>query len=312
MRIDKSMFRLLLFLPFVFLVVSTELAQGESIDEILKSVDPGDREPSDESLLDEGSGSDFDPLDELDSVTTFRLEKKIAETKRIGKEAERTRKNDASRMREQCQCVLEPILCAAPLPTIFLEARRIDDTRSEAERDAERDRAKRRARAKARARARAENEKSTICWNWYCTGGAGSEQFGSSIEDRCPGGKRRKGSGEGDLHLRQLQTLQAELEKERAIEERLARQRRLEERRRHEARVAKRERERDLRIATDKAMKDQRREQSHQRAAAALAEREARELDRCQAQWDQGRNPCGCGHLAAAPAWVQASSTCEK
>ena len=285
------MFRLLLFLIFV-LPANNMYAQGVDLDEVLKSIDPGEgpgRHSTEGDFLNEKGGSDFDPQDELDNIPSFRLEKKITET-------ERAKKNYASRTWNQCHCVLDPESCP-PKFEIYLEARRINDTRTKAEREAEKDQAKRRA----RKRARAEETRSSICWSWFCSGGAGSEQFASGREEQCPGGKIQKGNSDGDFYFRQLKSLQVELEKERAIEERLTRQRRAEE-----------ERKRKMRIAADEANEEQRREQSRQQAAAAQAEREARELDRCQAQWDRGRNPCGCGHLAAAPAWVQIASTCEK
>ena len=275
MRRDSSLYRLL---PFLVIVLLANIAHAQSgdIDDILKSIDPGDRKAVNEDflnetddssfksidtdLLEEGDGSSFDPMDELDTIPRFRIEKEMAEKENEIIEA----KNYDARMESECWCVFNPCL--------VLEAKLRDDLSAEAKRLAER---------RADAYDERANTKKTICRRW-----------------------KEQGESSAIALYRQLEELKFQRAEERTIEEQLKRQRIVDERRRRESQIAAEQAE----IAADKAE----REQLRQEAAAKHQEFEARKLVGCQAAWDEGRNPCGCGHLSRAPDWVQNASTCEK
>lgn len=262
------MFRLLLLLVFV-LLARDAYAQGSDIDDILESINPGDRKAVSEDflneaydssfnsidtdLLDEGDGSSFDPMDELDTIPRLRIEREMAEKEKEIIEA----KNYNVRMESECWCVFNPCL--------VLEAKLRDDLSADSKRLAER---------RADAYHERANTKMTICRRW-------KEQGGTSAIA---------------LHQK-LEELKFQRAEERTIEEQLKRQRIVDERRRRESQIA--------------AVKAER-EALRQEAAAKHQEYEARKLDGCQAAWDQGRNPCGCGSLSGAPDWVKSATTCEK
>ena len=232
----------------------------------------------DTSIFDEGEGPGFHPMDVIDSVKSFRIEKKIKKTERAIKETERARKAHDSRMASECSCVFSPCL----------EAERRNDTRTQAEKEADEERAR-----------RAWRQRKSLCWRWFCSGGGHFLGLGI-LEDDCPGGKIRQG-GDDEGFYEQLKALTAELDRERAVEEWLRQQRRVDEKRRREAQI-------EAQIAAQAAERERRR----QRAEAERREYEAKELAWCRKAWSQRRNPCGCVFPAEAPAWVREASVCEK
>ncbi|MCY4384217.1 MAG: hypothetical protein OXE44_13820 [Nitrospinae bacterium] len=280
------MFYSLLFLVIVLFPNST-YAQGAGIDDVLKSIDPGDRKAmnedflnetrndsfnsTDTGLLDEGEGSRFDPMNEVDAIPRIRKEREIAEKEKEIVEA----KGYDARMERECWCVFNPCL--------VLEAKLKDDLSTDAKRLAER-------------RADAYNEraktKKSLCRRWK------EQKEQGRSKDRL------------DTLYRQLEALNTQSDEERRMEERLKQQRIADERRKRESQVAAEK----AKIAAVKAKLERRR----QEAAADRQQREARELVRCQALWDKGRNPCSCAHLPGAPVSVQTSRTqsgvptCEK
>lgn len=270
------MFCSLLFLAIVLFSNGT-YAQGTSIDKVLESIDPGDRRTMKADFLSEKGCSDFDPEDELDSVKSFRVRKELDET-------ESAKRNHDSRMADECHCVFN----------ICMEAVRRNDTRTQAQIEADRKRAQ-----------RARKRRKSLCWRWYCSGGANSSTVARlglpfARESECPGGKIRAGGDSGDFY-RKLKKLESELEREEAIEERLRRQRRRQ-------RLAYEKRECEARVAAKKA----REERLRREAEAKHQEREAKRAAWCRLKWSRGSNPCSCGAMAAAPAWVKNASTCEK
>ena len=245
------MFRLLPFLVFV-LLAGTAYAQCGDTDGVLKSIGPGGRRTLEADFLSEKGGSDFDPRDELDSVESCRIRKKITKT-------EKAKKDHASRMAKECTCALFGV---APYPfgKLCLEARKKGAPPP--------------SRAEKKRVAAARRKRKSLCVRWW----------------------RDKEAGRG-TYEKELEALEARLEQELAIEKRLKLQRK-----------AGRERMRAERIAAAKAE----RERLRQVAAARRQELKARKLAQCRAQWDEGRNPCGCGHLPEAPAWVKNAPTCDK
>lgn len=255
----------LLFLVIVLFLTGT-YAQGASIDDVLKSIDPGDGEtPTYTGPLDEGEGSRFDPMDVLDTIPRIRKEKEIVEKKKEIVEA----KGYDARMEQECWCVFNPCL--------VLEAKMKDGLSADAKRLAERRADAYNERAKA---------KKSLCRLWK------EQKEQGRTKDRL------------DALYRQLKVLNVQSDEERKIEERLKQQRIADERRKRESQVAAEK----AKIAAVKAE----RERLRREAAARHQQRVAREMVRCQPLWDEGRNPCGCGHLPGAPAWVQAAPTCEK
>lgn len=266
---------MLRLLPFLlcFLLVDAAYAQGGDIDDALKVLDPGDRRTMKTDFLSEKGGSDFDPEGELDSVGSFRVNKQLEEVKKA-------QKSHDTRMASKCHCVFNVCLDAVPR----------DDTRTEAEIAADIKRSE-----------RARRQRESLCWRWYCSGGANSASYGFATEDRCPGGKIQSG-GSGSKYYHQLLTLESELKRERATEARLRRQRAEDER-------TEREAKRNAQIAEEEA----RRERLRQRAAAERQEREARKLSWCQERWSRGGNPCGCAGLPGAPPpCIGPACTCQK
>lgn len=274
------MFCSLLFLVIVLFPNST-YAQGAGIDDVLKSIDPGDRKAmnedflnetrndsfnsTDTSLLDEGEGSGFDPMNVLDAIPRIRKEREIAEKENEIVEA----KGYEARMEKECWCVFNPCL--------VLEAKLKDDLSADAKRLAERRADAYNERAKA---------KKSLCRRWK------EQKEQGRTKDRL------------DTLYRQLEALNTQSDEERRIEERLKQQRIADGRRKRESQVAAEK----AKIAAVKAE----RERLRREAAARHQQRVAREIVRCQAIWDEGRNPCSCGHLPGAPAWVQSAPTCEK
>ena len=259
------MFRLLLFLVIV-LLAHTAYAQGGDIDDVLKSIDPGDGKTSTyTSPLDEGKGARFDPMDLLDEIPRLRKEKEIVEKKKEIVEA----KGYDARMNKECWCVFNPCL--------VLEAKMKDGLSADAKRLAERRADAYNERAKA---------KKSLCRRWK------EQKEQGRPKDRL------------DALYRQLEVLNVQSDEERKIEERLKQQRIADERRKRESQVAAEK----AAVAAVKAE----RERLRREAAVRHQQRVAREVDRCQPLWDEGRNPCSCGHLPGAPAWVQAAPTCEK
>ena len=185
-------------------------------------------------------------------------------------------------MVSECSCVFSPCL----------EAERRNDTRTQAEKEADEERAR-----------GAWRQRKSLCWRWFCSGGVhplGLHPLGLSVEANCPGGKIQQG-GDGEGFYEQLKALTAELDQERAVEERLRQQRRADEKRRREAQI-------EAQIAAQAAERERRR----QRAEAERREWEAKQLAWCRKAWSQRRNPCGCVFPAEAPAWVREARTCEK
>ena len=268
------MFRLLPFLIFFFLADGV-YAQGGDIDDALKSIDPGDQRTVNTDFLSEKGGSDFDPEGEFDSVGSFLVNKKIEKIKR-------EQKSYNSRMARECRCVFNVCL--------HLEAVRRNDARTEAEVAADKKQA-----------AKVSRQRESLCWRWYCLGGANSASYGFASEDRCPGGKIQSGGGGGEYYY-QLRELEAGLERERAIEARLRQQRA--------------ERERNERKAKRKAQvaeEEARDEGVRQQAAAERQERQAKKLAWCQERWSVGGNPCGYRGLPGAPPpCIGPYCTCQK
>ena len=255
----------LLFLVIV-LFPSNMYAQGASIDDVLKSIDPGDGETSTYTgPLDEGEGSRFDPMDVLDAIPRFRKEKEILEKKKEIVEAT----NYDARMERECWCVFNPCL--------VLEAKMKDGLSADAKRLAERRADAYNERAKA---------KKSLCRLWK------EQKEQGRTKDRL------------DALYRQLQVLNTQSDEERKIEERLKQQRIADERRKRESQVAAEKAE----IAAVKAE----RERLRREAEARHQEREAKRAAWCRLKWSRGSNPCSCGAMAAAPAWVKNASTCEK
>ena len=281
---------MLRMLFFLLAVLVANPAYGQGVNDDFLDEGAGSASGSiDIGFLDEGDDTGFDPMGELDAVKSSRIEKRLEVTKSA-------KKDHDSRMAKECDCVLNVCLS--------MELVNPNDTRTEAERKADKERAR-----------RAQRQKESLCWRWFCSGGANSAEeiqsarasgipvtYGvpGASEADCPGGKIRQG-GDGEGFYQQLKTLEAELDEERAIEERLRQQRR-----------ADAERKRKARIAADKARQEQILEQNRQRAAAAQAEREAEQLAWCQEAWNQGNRPCECVPLPGAPACVGPGCTCGK
>lgn len=267
---------MLRMLFFLLVVLVANPAYGQGVNDDFLDEGAGSASGSiDTGFLDEGDDTGFDPMGELDAVKSSRIEKRLDETKRM-------KNRHDSRMAEECHCVFHPCL----------EAVKVDETntpRTEAEREAD----------EARD-SRARMQRESLCWRWFCSGGTESVTYGFASEDRCPGGEIRQGGG-GEGFYQQLKALEAELDKERAIEERLRQQRQ-----------ADAEHKRKARIAADKARQEQILEQNRQRAAAAQAEREAEHLAWCQETWSQGRDLCACRSLPGAPVCVGVGCTCEQ
>ena len=285
---------MLRMLFFLLIALVANPAYGQGVNDDFLDEGAGSASGSiDTGFLDEGDETGFDPMGELDAVKSSRIEKRLEATKSAKKEYD-------SRMAEECDSAFNDL---------WLEVVDPNDTRTVAERKADEERAR-----------RARKQKKSLCWRWFCSGGANSAEeiqsawaigipvtygvhsfshFRASEVD-CPGGKIRQG-GDGEGFYQQLEALEAELDEERAIEERLRQQRR-----------ADAERKRKARIAADEARQEQILEQSRQRAAAAQAEREAEQLAWCQEAWSQGRKPCGCGSLPGAPVCVGPGCTCGK
>ncbi len=275
MRSDKSVLRSL-FIVVLLLFASNTCVQGGEVDDVLKSIDPGDRKAANDDFLDEtGSagvtsidaalpgqkdGYGFDAIGELDTIPRLRKEKEIAEKER---EIIKTKDYDA-RMKNECWCVFNPCL--------ILEAKVKDDLSADA---------KRLVKQRGAAYNKRANAKAATCHRWKEEGGASAEAL-----------------------YHQLETLTVQRDEERVIEERLKQQRIVDERRKLEAQRAAEKAE----IASVKAQ----RERLRQEAAARHQEHEARRLDQCRTEWDQGRHTCGCASLRGAPGWVQDATTCEK
>ena len=281
---------MLCLLFFLLVVLVANPAYGQGVNDDFLDEGAGSASGSiDTGFLDEGEDTGFDPMGELDAVKSSRIEKRLEATKSA-------KKDHDSRMAEECDCVFTS-LC-------ILELENPNDTRTMAEREAD----------AARAR-EAWRQKESLCWRWFCSGGANSAEeiqsarasgfpvtygvLGAS-EDNCPGGEIRQG-GDGEGFYQQLKALEAELDQERAIEERLRQQRR-----------ADVEHKRKARIAADKARQEQILEQSRQRAAAAQAEREAEQLAWCREAWSRGNRPCECVPLPGAPVCIGPGCTCGK
>ena len=285
------MYRLRVLLLFVLLVGNARAQEGD-IGETFEPVDPGNRLTAHDDFLnesgysgidsigadflDEGSSLDFDPVDALDAVGSFRIRKQIDETI----EAKRSRD---LRMATECNCVFN--LC--------FNAVRTNDSRTSEEKEVDRMRAN-----------EAREQRRGLCWRWLCAGGANAEDnplfyLIDSLENQCPGG-RVDAEGDSDRFSRELRMLEAELGQEHALEDRLREQRR-------DRRTAEERRRRVAQITAGEAERVE--EEEHRRRK--IEEAEAERLDRCQAAWKEHRNPCGCG-LLGAPAWVQNARTCEK
>ena len=113
------MIRILFFL-LIAVVAGQAHAQGGSDDFLNER--PGSVSGSiDTGFLDEKDSTSFDPMNELDSVKSSRIEKRIRETKRAKKDYD-------SRMASECHCVF----------MVCLEAVRRNDSRTEAEREGRR------------------------------------------------------------------------------------------------------------------------------------------------------------------------------
>ena len=245
------MFRLLPFLVFV-LLAGTAYAQCGDTDSVLKSIGPGGRRTLEADFLSEKGGSDFDPRDELDSVESCRIRKKITKT-------EKAKKDHASRMAKGCTCALFGV---APYPfgKLCLEARKKGAPPP--------------SRAEKKRVAAARRKRKSLCIRWW----------------------RDKEAGRG-TYEKELEALEARLEQELAVEKRLKQQRK-----------ADRERMYQEKIAAQLAIQ----EQLRRRAESERRESKARKLAWCREQWGRGANPCGCGGLPEAPAWVKNAPTCEK
>ncbi len=282
------MLHLLVFFLIV-IGVNESFAQGVN-DNFLKEIhDTGPRGVGD--LLKGRDGIGFDPMDELDSIKSFRVERRLDETKSAKRDYD-------SRMAGECSCVLADCL--------HFQAVRIDDTRTEAEKKADEER-------DDGARARTK----LLCLQWFCSGGANSAEdirsarvngtpvrYPGGIGKRtsetiCPGGKIQQDAGSGKFY-KQLKALAIQLDRERGVEERLRQQRRADEKLRRKKQI-------EAQTAAHKAETEQRRK----RAEFERSVREAKKLAACRQAWSHGRHPCGCSGLRDVPARVR-GTTCGK
>ena len=131
-----------------------------------------------------------------------------------------------------------------------------------------------RSRAEEKRVAAARRKRKSLCIRWW----------------------RDKEAGRG-AYEKELEALEARLEQELAVEKRLKQQRK-----------AERERMYQEQIAAKMAIQ----EQLRQRAESEHREWKARKLAWCRGEWSRGANPCGCGGLPEAPAWVKDAPTCVK
>ncbi len=271
----KTLFRFFLVLVFLLLANNIQVQSGE-LDGILKSIDPGDQKAVNDDFLKETGRSGVTSIDLAlpgeGNGSGFDAMGELDSIPRFRKEKKIAEKEKEITEAKTYDARMESECWCVFNPCLVLEAKLRDDLSVEAKRLAKRRAAAYDKRAKAKA---------AICRRW-------KEDGGSSVE----------------VIYRQLEVLTVQRDEERVIEERLKQQRIVDENRKREAQIAEK-----AKIATVKAE----RERLRQEAVAKHRERdEARKLDRCRAQWDKGRNPCGCGHLAEAPGWVQSSRTCEK
>ncbi len=269
------MFRLFIVLVSLLLANNT-YAQGAEFDEILRSIDPGDGEAVNDDMLNETGHAGVTPIAPVllgeGHGSGFDPMAELDAIPRFRKEKQVAEKEKKIIEAKNYDKRMESECWCVFNPCLVLEAKLRDDLSAKAKRLAKQRAAAYNERAKAKA---------ATCRRW-------KEDGGRSVE----------------ALYRQLEVLAVQRDEERMIEERLKRQR-----------IADENREREARIAADKAevasVKAER-ERLRQEAAARHQEHEAKKLDRCQAQWDKGRNPCGCGHLRGAPGWVQKATTCEK
>ena len=280
------MFRLLVLLVFV-LLAHNAYPQGIEIDNLLKSIDHGGRKAVNDDSPKETDGPGFNSIDArlLDerNVSRFDPIDELDTIPRFRKDKEIAEKEKQIVEAKGEDARMESECWCVFNPCLVLEAKTKDGLSEDAKRLAERGADAYNKRAKA---------KKSLCRRWK------EQKEQGRTKDRL------------DTLYWQLDALNAESDEERRIEERLKQQRIADERHKRESQIAAEK----AKSAAVKADIERRRRDS----AARHQQREATKWVWCQARWDEGRNPCGCGHLPGAPVSVQTGGvqtgvpTCEK